>query len=253
MKELSRQNSVSTIFTSHELFSLSKLLTVGRESKTNAKKPVEIKIVAVGGYVGNAFLALALSNDCLIFRYVGESGIPLVHRLKWYRESSKKIVAMDFDPSAQWLLCATSDGSVYLLPIYFLMCRKDLDAKSEPQEKEKNSSNWASKFNLTKKKTFNNATRKFGILNDINTISTNTKSKYTVTCCLWWKTFSGTDYAILGTKEGAISFLNFETKEDLVLIKLKHNIMKMELVSSPNKTSKYLLTVSYTHLTLPTT
>jgi hypothetical protein len=49
--------------TSHELFSLAKLISVGREARGGSKSSkVEIRLVAVGGYVGNAFIALSCSN-----------------------------------------------------------------------------------------------------------------------------------------------------------------------------------------------
>jgi hypothetical protein len=63
--------------------------------------------------------------DLLIFRYVGESGVPLVRQMTW--NFNKKIVAMDFNPTAQWLIIAAADCTIVLVPIYFLMCRKGQD------------------------------------------------------------------------------------------------------------------------------
>jgi hypothetical protein len=91
----------------------------------------------------------------------------------------------------------------------------------------------------------------FGTLTDINVISSTSKSRITVTCCLWWKTWGGVDYgihpplllifsAILGSKEGSVTFVNFETQEDFIMIKLKFSITKMNLVVSPNKAFKVI-------------
>lgn len=44
---------------------------------------------------------------------------------------------------------------------------------------------------------------------------------------------------ILGSKEGSITFVNFETQEDFVMIKLKFAVTKMELVAGTS--FKYLL------------
>jgi hypothetical protein len=39
---------------------------------------------------------------------------------------------------------------------------------------------------------------------------------------------------VLGTRDGSITFVNMETQEDYVMIKLKHAITKLELVSTPS-------------------
>lgn len=119
------------------------------EKKDN--KVVSIQHVAVGSSVDRTFVAMALSNgtyfvlyncymawgwslnvfsyllffavhaDLIIFRYVGESGVPLFRQMAWTLKD--KIISMDFNPTAQWLMIVATDCTVVLVPIYFMMCK----------------------------------------------------------------------------------------------------------------------------------
>lgn len=40
----------------------------------------------------------------------------MLRQLPWYGHPSKKIVALCFDPSGSWLLIATKDATLYILP-----------------------------------------------------------------------------------------------------------------------------------------
>mgnify|MGYP001098405860 CR=1 FL=1 len=49
----------------------------------------------------------------------------------------KRVVAMDFNPTAQLLCCVTGDSTVVLIPVYFLMRRRaEANPASLQREKE---------------------------------------------------------------------------------------------------------------------
>ncbi|KAL6076588.1 negative regulation of SNARE complex assembly, variant 2 [Balamuthia mandrillaris] len=56
-----------------------------------------------------------------------------MRQLAWFKTPMKRIEAMDFSPTGQWLMCITGDSTVFLIPLYFLMHKKmDLHASQEP-------------------------------------------------------------------------------------------------------------------------
>jgi len=89
---------------------------------------VGIRLAAAGGCVGHAFLAVVTAHDQLIVRYMGQSGFPLVRAIPWYRDAARRIVALAFNPSAEWLLLVGADGAVYLLPVFALVVQQDQQA-----------------------------------------------------------------------------------------------------------------------------
>jgi len=42
----------------------------------------------------------------------------------------RKVKAMDFNPSSQWLACVTADFSIVLIPVYFLLAHARPNADS---------------------------------------------------------------------------------------------------------------------------
>jgi len=89
---------------------------------------VGIRLAAAGGCVGHAFLAVVTAHDQLIVRYMGQSGFPLVRAIPWYRDAARRIVALAFNPSAEWLLLVGADGAVYVLPVFALVVQQDQQA-----------------------------------------------------------------------------------------------------------------------------
>jgi len=69
--------------------------------------------------------------DFLLFRYVGESGIPLVKQIPWYKESGMKLMWICFNKSGQWCMCVTKDLTIVLIPIYFIMLKTNLNGQSD--------------------------------------------------------------------------------------------------------------------------
>lgn len=54
--------------------------------------------------------------------------MPVVRQMPWTfkDQHDKSIIAMSFNPTAQWLMILAADATVVLIPIYFLMCKKNL-------------------------------------------------------------------------------------------------------------------------------
>ncbi len=66
-------------------------------------------------------IAMACSNEHVILRWVDGSGIPICRLISWFTDSQKRIVSMDFHPSGEWLCCLTLDGTLYLIPVRWLI------------------------------------------------------------------------------------------------------------------------------------
>jgi len=215
-------------------------------------------VVSFGGYKGHEFIASYTSTDYLIFRFVGESGVPLVRQMPWFKEPQRKIVAMDFDPSARLLCCITADLSVVIIPIYFIMLRQsNIDPPAGPglafaDEPDDPLGNWVSGknhwFNIKpdkfkgQQKRSNSKTSNHDDLHDATIIKTTTKSNPTkVTNCIWWNSWGiGSDYVIFSSVSGSIRFLDLRTHES-VRIKCKYPVLKMDIIVDPGKAFKYLL------------
>jgi hypothetical protein len=69
--------------------------------------------------------------DNLFFRFVGESGVPVIRQVAWYNEPSMRIMGMAFDPTAQWCMVVTTDMTIVLIPIYYMMMKKDSQSNDE--------------------------------------------------------------------------------------------------------------------------
>ena len=94
-------------------------------STTSGSGDRQIVHWAVGGCVGHAFMAFVLSDDRLLIRYAGDSGFPFVRQVQWFRDPQKRIVALDFNNTAEWLAVVCADQAVMLLPVYALMHNSD--------------------------------------------------------------------------------------------------------------------------------
>jgi WD40 repeat protein len=185
----------------------------GRKLSGNLKVPqkikenVTIKLVAVGGYKGHSFVAMACSNDFLILRYVGESGVPMVRQLPWFKITGNFIVSMDFSPTADWLLCSSPDGVLFLVPVQNLMGIKT-NSSGDGAANADNLSTSNDKDDLAKKlpvslmdyinPSQNNNVGNFRTtlnLNNITTFPLPSKLKgLNVTQVMWWKSWDQNDY-----------------------------------------------------------
>jgi hypothetical protein len=75
-----------------------------------------IHAVASGGVRDRQFLAVFTSNDHLILRSSSRDHPPYVRLVPWFKDQMKKIVAMEFSPSCEWLLTVTADATLNLVP-----------------------------------------------------------------------------------------------------------------------------------------
>eukprot|EP01132_Coremiostelium_polycephalum_P004737 gene4737-5913_t len=252
--------------------SLSNSSSSNNLNSTTSKSSTEvtIELIAHGSYDDHMFTAMYCSNNYLIFRYVGQSKVPLYKYLIWETDPSKKIVSMCFDPTANWLLCLQLDTSCKVIPIYLKMCKKvsptstmhgDVansgnSSAATNTEKSDKLSNWVTSRLLKTKiggsftigglgnsdqNSGKNKQSNHNPQSDIRVIPQLTKKGLVGSSCVWWTT-SKSHYGIIATTSGNIFFVNLTTPEGVVQRKLKigdNKISKIELVTSSSET--YLL------------
>lgn len=67
-------------------------------------------------------LAFTTGNTDLVLHYQRDVNcLPIVKRIPWFQGSHKRISALCFDPSGSWLLTASIDGSLYIVPALALV------------------------------------------------------------------------------------------------------------------------------------
>lgn len=54
----------------------------------------------------------------------------MIRQLPWSKDPAMRIMGMAFNHTAQWCMCVTTDVTVILIPIYFLMLRKGQETQS---------------------------------------------------------------------------------------------------------------------------
>jgi alpha-tubulin suppressor-like RCC1 family protein len=160
--------------------------------------PAQISIAAQGGYEGNAYFALYTTNNYLIFRHVGESGVPLVRMMSWFKDPNLKIVGMAFNHSAQWLVCVTSDMSIFVLSIYFMMVR---DNMMQP-------------------------------LKVIQTTRYSREKKFHFSDAKCWRSGAGVEYAVITTTPGNVRLVNLSNGE-YFKVKAKTGLGKFHILTEP--------------------
>ena len=121
---------------------------------------------------------------------------------------------MSFNPTAQWLICVCQDGSVFLLPIYFivtkksseLMATKPIEQLVKPSMRNRKSTATAKDapvnnifgIRFAKSNQLNQIRSSvFGTLHDISVvIEPKLKGNVVPTDILWWKTWDGNDIGL---------------------------------------------------------
>lgn len=238
--------------------------------------PVTIRLVAAAGVKNYSLMALACSNDFLVFRYVDEGGVPIVRQLLWPEGPMKRVVAMDFNPTAQLLCCVTGDSTVVLIPVYFLMRRRaEANPASLQREKEadkqsaarkmsgggkkddgKPTSTWSLNYfpslmnyaqgnlaspKMKTDKAYAPPTTALGALDDVTLITCCTKLKPPgVSQCLWWNTSEGRDYGLIATAAGKVHFVDFIQQKEVYTLSLPNAVIdSLDIVVTDSY--KYLL------------
>lgn len=173
--------------------------------------------------VGHAITAIALTTsqkgDNLLIRYVGESNVPSVQQIPWSKDFGTKIVGLSFDPSAQWLLAASADGTLCVLPAYFLCSKKVALTGSAAT---------ATAAMMTAAATAGSGT----------TLSTSKphilrvkKPQGNVSACAWWKPSAKTsEYGVVGTTGGQVTFVDLITGEEVYSVKVRGAVTGLSIV-----------------------
>eukprot|EP00002_Diphylleia_rotans_P038556 TRINITY_DN8793_c0_g2_i4.p1 TRINITY_DN8793_c0_g2~~TRINITY_DN8793_c0_g2_i4.p1 ORF type:complete len:1462 (+),score=228.86 TRINITY_DN8793_c0_g2_i4:40-4425(+) len=226
-------------------------------------------------YSHHRFMALYLSNDYLLFRYVGRNGLPIIRQLKWFKEPPKRILAMTFSPEVDWFLAVTSDCTIFILPTQLILKQDQttnqitsllyntaisgnpdlgtgpVSISTQSSEQQGSNRGQGDKWKLPSLLNFARAsqpepeaTPKKPVAwsaDDITVIPPTPPRIGTISCCRWWNTQSGVDYALLSTLEGSIIAINLSTQTEVVFPRLKHPIITIDVICDPKENYKFLL------------
>ena len=199
------------------------LETVGQRfapaSLDGASGSVKIDASAFGEVRGRSFVALACSNHFIVLRLMTRSLRPALKLVPWFTSSSKRIVALTFDRSCQWLLASTAGGSVYLVPALDLVGAREAAPPSTPIASPQLAS-----FTVA-------ALLKPQGMPNLVAVATLRPRQGTVHCCLWWKS-NGRDLALLGVDSGDIVVIDLRRREEVEVISVCNApIVAMSIVS----------------------
>lgn len=163
-----------------------------------------------------ALLYSPIATDYLIFRHVGESGVPFVRMMAWFKDPNLRIVGMSFNHSAQWLVCVASDMSIFVLSIYFMMVR---GSAVQP-------------------------------LKVIQTTRYSREKKFHFSDVKCWRSGAGVEYAIITTTPGNVRLINLSNGE-YFKVKAKTSLAKFHILTEPggvqSRPSTWLLIESPGH------
>lgn len=68
-------------------------------------------------YQQKQFLAFVSGASDLGLYYLKDyTSLPVIKKVPWFQSSRKKIACLCFDPQGSWLLVASIDGSLYIVP-----------------------------------------------------------------------------------------------------------------------------------------
>lgn len=147
---------------------------------------------------------------------MGESGVPLVRMMAWFKDPNLRIVGMAFNHSAQWLVCVTTDMSIFVLSIYFMMVRGSL---VQPMKA-------------------------------IQTTRYSREKKFHFSDVKCWRSGAGIEYAIITTTPGNVRLINLSNGE-YFKVKAKTSLAKFHILTEPggaqSRPSTWLLIESPGH------
>lgn len=136
--------------------------------------------------------------------------------MAWFRDPSLRIVGMSFNHSAQWLVCVTSDMSIFVLSIYFMMVR---GGAIQP-------------------------------LKVIQTTRYSREKKFHFSDVKCWRSGAGIEYAIITTTPGNVRLINLSNGE-YFKVKAKTSLAKFHILTEPgghqSRPSTWLLIESPGH------
>lgn len=80
-------------------------------------KANDIQHAAKNEHRHKQFLAFVYgSSDLGLYYLKDSSSLPIIKRIPWFQSSQKKIACLCFDPQGSWLLIASADSSLYMVP-----------------------------------------------------------------------------------------------------------------------------------------
>ncbi|XP_034188520.2 RCC1 and BTB domain containing protein claret [Osmia lignaria lignaria] len=165
-------------------------------------KATEIQHSAQCEYGNKLFLALTTGNAEIFLYYKKDStSAPIIKRIPWFQGSHKQISALCFHSVGSWLLSASVDGSVYIIPA---LCWVD-----ESYDRDRR---WTS--------------------DDITSFpSISSQSSHSKpTAIVWWQSsVIPAEIGIIGTEYGEILFINLETGHQTSVTQVKGNISSLHI------------------------
>jgi hypothetical protein len=120
--------------------------------------------------------------------------------MPWFKDPNLKIVGMAFNHSAQWLVCVTTDMSIFVLSIYFMMVRENM---AHP-------------------------------LKVIQTTRYSREKKFHFSDVKCWRSGAGVEYAVITTTPGNVRLVNLSNGE-YFKVKAKTSLAKFHILSEPGE------------------
>ncbi|XP_053987652.1 uncharacterized protein LOC128881032 [Hylaeus volcanicus] len=165
-------------------------------------KATEIQHSAQCEYGKKLFLALTTGNAEIFLYYKKNSTCaPIIKRIPWFQGSHKEISTLCFHSTGSWLLAASVDGSVYIIPALCLVDNNcDIDQR------------WTS--------------------DDITSFpSISLQSSHSKpTAIVWWQdTVTSAEIGIIGTEYGEIIFINLESGHQTIVARINGNIASLHI------------------------
>ena len=97
-------------------------------------KASDIRLSTRHDFGGKELFAFAIGTKDLGLCYVIDAfEPPIIKNIPWFQGSCKAITALCFDPSGYWLLVASIDGSLHIVPV-----ASSIDAKKKSSQNWKN-------------------------------------------------------------------------------------------------------------------
>ncbi|XP_076673695.1 RCC1 and BTB domain containing protein claret [Andrena cerasifolii] len=195
-----------TSFTEQNLFKLQCLI-----------KATEIQHSAQCEYGRKLFLAFTTGNSEILLYYKKDSACgPISKRIPWFQGSHKQISALCFHPVGSWLLSASIDGSVYIIPA---LCLVDDNCEVDRR--------WTS--------------------DDITSFpSISSQSSHSKpTAIVWWQdTVTPAEIGIVGTEYGEIIFVNLKNGHQTNVAHINGTIASLHICRDQSNDSVSLLITS---------
>ena len=122
----------------------------------------------------------------------------MARMMAWFKDPMLRIVGMAFNHSAQWLVCVTTDMSIFVLSIYFMMVRDNMSPPLKVIQ--------STRYSREKKFHFSD-----------------------VKC---WRSGAGVEYAVITTTPGNVRLINLSNGETFK-VKAKTSLGKFHILTEP--------------------